>query len=88
MDFSVLSNKMKIVVVKFDDGSAARMAMRNNRLDLGNHWVLVETFQASFSIKKKAATKHEAYPVSTEIDMTLHSSYRSGTNFKQWSYKC
>ena len=55
----MLSNKVKIVVVKFDDGSAARMAMRNNRLDLGNHWVSVETFQALFSIKKKEpATKY------------------------------
>ena len=41
----------KNVFVKLEYEAAGRIAIHDNRLVLENHWVSIETFQASFNIK-------------------------------------
>ena len=68
MDLNVVINKVKIVFVKFEDGAAGRFSMQNNRLALENRWMLIETFQASFGIKKN---KPQSYSKRTQFPLKL-----------------
>ena len=52
MDFKVVNNKVKQDFAKFEDETAGRIAMHDNRLTLENHWLPIEIFKLHLVLKK------------------------------------